>query len=105
MNAVDLMRSPPFSKATFSTLIGLIAVTGMRMGEVIALDRDDFAPRKGLITIRKGKFGKSRELVLHQSAQDALCSYECNPASTAPSSLSGSAMSPWRQRRCIYTPT
>lgn len=76
VNAVDLMRSPPFSKATFSTLIGLISVTGMRLGEAIALDRDDFAPRKGIITIRKGKFGKSRELVLHQSAQDALCSYE-----------------------------
>jgi integrase len=31
----------PFNGASHATLIGLMAVTGMRVGEVIILDRDD----------------------------------------------------------------
>ena len=54
-------------KATYRTLIGLLAATGMRVGEAIGLDRDDFDAICGVLTIRKGKFGKSRELPLHPS--------------------------------------
>ena len=49
-------------KATYRTLIGLLAVTGMRVGEAIGLNRDDFDAICGMLTIRNGKFGKSREL-------------------------------------------
>jgi integrase len=45
--------------ATYRTLIALLAVTGMRVGEAIALDTDDFDETNGLLTIRHGKFGKS----------------------------------------------
>ena len=61
--------------ATYRTLIGLLAVTGMRIGEAIGLDCVDFDARNGLLVIRKGKFGKSRELPLHPSSRDALCRY------------------------------
>ena len=61
--------------ATYRTLIGLLVVTGMRVGEAIALDRDDFDPGQGLLIVRRGKFGKSRELPLHQSAVTALDQY------------------------------
>ena len=61
--------------ATYRSLIGLLAVTGMRVGEAIGLDRGDFDSRTGLVVIRKGKFGKSRELPLHPSTVDALCDY------------------------------
>jgi integrase len=61
--------------ATHQTLIGLMAVTGMRLGEAIGLDRDDVAPRHGLLRIIDSKFGKSREVVLHASAMDALDAY------------------------------
>ena len=57
---------------TYRTLISLLVVTGMRVGEAIALDRSDFDSNDGLIIIRKGKFGKSRELPLHSSTVDAL---------------------------------
>ena len=62
-------------RTTYRTLIGLLVVTGMRVGEAIALDRSDFDSSNGLIIIRKGKFDKSRELPLHSSTVDALRCY------------------------------
>jgi integrase/recombinase XerD len=61
--------------ATYRTLIGLLAVTGMRVGEAIGLDRDDFDSDEGLLVVRKAKFGKSREVVLHPSTSAALQEY------------------------------
>ena len=58
--------------ATHRTLIGLMAVTGIRLGEAIGLDRDDVDERHQLLRIINTKFGKSREVVLHPSAMDAL---------------------------------
>lgn len=61
--------------ATIQTLIGLLAVTGMRVGEAIALDRDDFDEQHGVLTVRHGKLAKSRELPLHHSTVKALSAY------------------------------
>ena len=69
------MLSTPHRAATYRTLIGLLAVTGMRRGEAVALDCDDFDPVEGVITVRAGKFGKARELALHPSTVDALGAY------------------------------
>lgn len=66
----------PLRRATFTTLIGLLAVTGIRVGEAIALDRGDAGLAAGRLTVRFGKFGKTRELVLHPSAVDALRRYQ-----------------------------
>lgn len=63
-------------RATFTTLIGLLAVTGIRVGEAIALDRGDVDLAAGRLTVRFGKFGKTRELVLHPSTVDALRRYQ-----------------------------
>lgn len=60
---------------TYATLIGLLAVTGMRLGEAIGLDRSDFNEREGLLVIRNTKFGKSREVPLHRTTITALQSY------------------------------
>jgi integrase/recombinase XerD len=49
-----------------------MAVTGMRVGEAIALDREDVDARNGLLRIIDSKFGKSREVALHASAMEAL---------------------------------
>lgn len=62
-------------RATYRTLIGLLAVTGMRVGEAIGLDCDDFDAVNGVLTVRNGKFGKSRELPLHPSTVAALGDY------------------------------
>ena len=61
--------------ATYTTLLGLLAVTGMRVGEVIALDRSDVDWRARLLVIRNSKFGKSRELPLDPTTIQALRAY------------------------------
>lgn len=62
---------------TYRTLIGLLAVTGMRVGEAVRLDRDDVDFDRGALTIRNSKYGKSRQLPLHPSTVEALRSYAC----------------------------
>jgi integrase/recombinase XerD len=66
---------PPLRAATYATVIGLLAATGMRVGETIALDRGDVDLTCALIVVRNGKFGKSRQLPLHPSAIEALTGY------------------------------
>jgi integrase len=66
---------PPLRAATFEALIGLLACTGLRIGEAIRLDRADFDRAHGLLTVRDSKFGKSREVPLHDSAVAALADY------------------------------
>ena len=65
----------PLRTATYQTLIGLLAVTGMRIGEAIRLDRADLDLAAGVITVRQSKFGKTRLLPLHPSATAALRGY------------------------------
>ncbi|MER9191407.1 tyrosine-type recombinase/integrase [Mesorhizobium australicum] len=74
MTATAALRTP-HRTATYRTLIGLLAVTVMRIGEAISLDRDDFDAVGGVLTIRHGKFGKSRELPLHPTTVAALGDY------------------------------
>lgn len=64
-----------FLSATYTTLLGLLAATGMRVGEALSLDDEDVDLRRSLITVRNGKFGKSRLVPLHPSAVVALQHY------------------------------
>jgi integrase len=61
--------------ATHSTLLGLLAVTGMRVSEPVNLDRDDVDLGRGMLTIRRAKFGKSRIIPLHNTTLEALRRY------------------------------
>ncbi len=72
--AAGTLRTP-LRVATMQTLLGLLAVTGMRLGEVVGLDRDDFDARNGFLLVRGAKFGKSRELALHPSTVAAVQRY------------------------------
>ncbi len=67
--------SGPLRAATYQTLIRLLAVTGMRVGEAIRLDREDLDDEFGLLTVRGTKFGKSRQLPLHPTAIAGLRDY------------------------------
>lgn len=60
--------------ATYATLFGLLATTGMRVGEATGLNREDFQPREGVLTVRSSK-GRSRQVYLHATARDALQAY------------------------------
>ena len=74
MSATAIVRGSHL-QATYRTLIGVLAATGMRVGEAIGLDSDDFDAINGLLTIRNGKFGKFRELPLHPTVVTALQDY------------------------------
>jgi integrase len=76
--AATTLRTP-HRVATYQTLIGLLATTGMRVGEALALDRGDIDHSEGVLTIRASKFGKSRELPVHPSTVDALSQYLQRP--------------------------
>lgn len=60
---------------TYSTLLALFAVTGMRANEPLRLDRDDVDLAHGVLTVRQSKFGKSRYVPIHDSTQRALRHY------------------------------
>jgi integrase/recombinase XerD len=68
---------PPLRAASYETLFGLLAVTGMRVGEALALDRDDVDLDDGVITIREqtAKLERARLIPLHPSTIDALDRY------------------------------
>src|SRR5258706_11869591 len=83
---------PPLRAATWQTLIGLLAVTGMRTSEACRLDRDQVDLDTGVLVIADSKFGKSRQVFLHRSTVAALRRYERRrdrwcPAPAAPSFL------------------
>ncbi|HOB99374.1 MAG TPA: tyrosine-type recombinase/integrase [Verrucomicrobiota bacterium] len=61
--------------ASYATLIGLLAVTGMRVGEAVALDRQDVDLTRGVVTVRHAKGDKLRLVPLHRSSQQALRHY------------------------------
>lgn len=66
----------PQRAATYETLIGLLAVTGMRSGEAIRLDRDHIDWDEGVVLVWNSKFQKSRAIPLHPTTLDALRRYE-----------------------------
>jgi integrase len=72
--ATDPLR-PALRAATYRALFGLLAVTGMRVGEAIALDNADVDLDAGVLAINKAKFGKHRRLPLHTSTLAALHGY------------------------------
>jgi site-specific recombinase XerD len=73
--ASSLSPERPLRAETYVTLIGMLYTTGMRIGEAIGLNTEDFHQDTGLLYIREGKFSKSRWIPLSPSAQRALKRY------------------------------
>jgi len=69
---------------TYCTLFGLLAVTGLRISEAIALQQDDVDLNQGLLTIRLTKFKKSRLVFLHPSTTHRLKHYASKRGSFYP---------------------
>lgn len=69
-------REPhPFRAATLESFIGLLAVTGMRASEAMALDTTDIDWQHGLLTVRSTKFNKTRLVPIHPTTRDVLQAY------------------------------
>jgi integrase len=74
----------PLRAATYHTLIGLLATSGLRIGEAIKLDCDDIDWSEGVLHVRESKFGKSRLVPLQDSATNALREYHTLREKLAP---------------------
>jgi integrase len=81
--------TPPVRAAVFRTVIGLMATTGVRLGEALSLDRLDVDLHDGALHVRAGRT-KQREVPLHPTTTTALRDYARqrdrrwpNPPSTA----------------------
>jgi len=59
----------------FQTLWGLLACTGLRVGEALRLQFEDFDPGAATLTVRRSKCGRSRCLPLHATTVAALKTY------------------------------
>jgi len=76
MQAAEKLSSPTGLRAwTYATLFGLLAVTGMRHGEALALDRGDVDLDTGVLTIRRTKFRKERLVPVHDTTREQLQRY------------------------------
>jgi len=73
MAAAGALRSPVLA-ASMTTLVGLLAATGMRGGEAGALDVDD-VDLDGLVASVTGKYGRRRLVALHPTTGRALAGY------------------------------
>lgn len=67
---------PPLRGLTYQTLFGLLAVTGMRLGEAIGLQRGDVDLDDAVITLQHAKFDRPRIVPLHPTANSALRHYD-----------------------------
>lgn len=75
LEAAGLSSPTGLRGMTYSTLIGLLAATGLRPGEVLALDRSDVDLSNGILSVRQTKFGKSRFVPVEDSTRVALQRY------------------------------
>jgi integrase/recombinase XerD len=66
--------TPPLRAATYRTVIGLMATTGVRLGEALGLDRDDVDLEDGALHVR-ARQSKQREVPLHPTTTKALRDY------------------------------
>ena len=70
LGSIDALRS-----ATYETLFGLMASTGLRISEALRLSDHDVDLEAGVLTIRQTKFCKSRLVPVHPSAVAPLAAY------------------------------
>jgi len=73
--ACQSLSSRGLRQHTYYTFFGLMAVTGCRLGELVALNRDDLDIANGWLTIRNSKHNSSRLLPLHKTTILQLTKY------------------------------
>jgi integrase/recombinase XerD len=76
LNAARSRRSSERPKGKYYCLFGLLAITGMRIGEALNLTDNDVDLVEGMIHVKWSKFGKSRLIPLHPTAVVALDAYK-----------------------------
>jgi site-specific recombinase XerD len=97
--------SPPHSlrPETYRTLLGLLYSTGIRIGEALALNLEDFHSDQSSLWIAEGKFRKARWVPLSSSTSRALQQYVQRRQGISPWSLDSSLFLSQRSRRLHYS--
>lgn len=73
--ASELPPSGALRPHTYRTLVGLLYSTGLRIGEAMALNIEDFFPAEHRLYVAEGKFRKARWVALSESTCRALRQY------------------------------
>jgi integrase len=92
----------PMPSATHETLIGLLAATGLRVGEAIRLDRADIDWTAAVLTIRESKFGKTRMVPVHGTTLSRLRGYASTRDRLCPQAATASFFVSTTGTRLIY---
>jgi integrase/recombinase XerD len=95
---------------TYHCLLGLLAVTGLRISEALNLECRDVDWTEGLLTIRGSKFGKSRLVPLHPTVKEVLADFAVRRAEVFPDhpaamfypSKTGARLDEGQVRRIFY---
>ena len=87
---------------TYETLIGLLAATGLRVGEALRLNRSDVDLASGVLLIRQSKFDKTRQVPVSASTRVALHAYADLRDRLCPDPLTASFFVSMRRTRVIY---
>lgn len=103
MDQTHRLLPTPLRAVTYETLIGLLAATGMRIGEAIKLERSDIDWSTGVILIRESKFGKTRQVPVKPSTLEALRSFAAQRDRLRPGSPMSSFFMSRNGNRLIYT--
>lgn len=74
--ALELELATVIKRHTYYCLLGLLAVSGMRLGEAIKLKLSNVDLNACVLTIEDAKFGKARLVPLHASTQKELAKYK-----------------------------
>jgi integrase len=74
--SLGLSPTDALRKWTYRGLLGLLAVSGLRLGEVLSLRLSDVDLQNAVLTVRGTKFGKSRLVPLHSSTREVLSAYK-----------------------------
>ncbi|MGC9969864.1 MAG: tyrosine-type recombinase/integrase [Bryobacteraceae bacterium] len=73
--ALRLLPQSGLRPWTYHAIFGLLAVTGLRIGEAVALEKSDVDLQTGLLLVREAKLRKSRLVPLHESTVCVLKQY------------------------------
>lgn len=104
LTAADGLR-PVLRAATYRTLFGLLAVSGMRIREALNLRRGDLDLRAGVLTVIGGKSSATTRLLpLHPSTVDALRSYQRLRDRTLPAATADTVFISTRGTALTYGP-
>lgn len=76
LRAAEELQPEGLRPATYATLFGLLAVTGMRVSEALKLERKDMDLTGLSLTVRETKFKKSRLVPIHATTAEALSAYQ-----------------------------